>query len=88
MRRLLTFLTALVLLLGSLAIGVLAADLPFWRRAMQLPLAADDVYLPVATIGGDAPATAALPAAPARQSTRRHWNTPSARRATPDRAPC
>ena len=65
MRRLLTFLTAFALLLGSLAIGVLAADLPFWRRAMQLPLAADDVYLPVTMIGGDAPATAALPAAPA-----------------------
>jgi len=65
MRRLLTFLTALVLLLGSLAIGVLAADLPFWRRAMQLPLAADDVYLPVATIGADPPASALPPLAPA-----------------------
>ena len=65
MRRLLTFLTALVLLLGSLAVGVLAADLPFWRRAMQLPLAADDVYLPVTTIGGDSPASALPPPSPA-----------------------
>ena len=62
MRRLLTYLTAFVLLLGSLAIGVLAADLPFWRRALQLPLAADDVYLPVTMSGGDSPAVATLPA--------------------------
>ena len=61
MRRLLTFLTAFVLLLASLAIGVLAADLPFWRRAMQLPLAAGDAQLPVTTIGGEAPVTAVLP---------------------------
>ena len=54
MRRVLTFLTALALSLASLAVGVFTADLPFWRRAMQLPLAADEVYLPVVTIGADA----------------------------------
>ena len=35
MRRVLTFLTAAVLLLVSLGIGVFTADLPFWRRALQ-----------------------------------------------------
>ncbi len=54
MRRVLTFLTALALSLASLAVGVFTADLPFWRRAMQLPLAADEIYLPVVTIGADA----------------------------------
>ena len=68
MRRLLTFLTALVLLLGSLAIGVLAADLPFWRRAAQLPLAADESYLPLTTIGAEVPAVSALPVTMAQQS--------------------
>jgi CubicO group peptidase (beta-lactamase class C family) len=57
MRRVLTFLTAAVLLLVSLGIGVFTADLPFWRRALQLPLPADGAYLPVAVIG--APAAAA-----------------------------
>ena len=51
MRRVLTFLTAVVLLVVSLGIGVFTADLPFWRRALQLPLAADGVYLPVVVIG-------------------------------------
>jgi CubicO group peptidase (beta-lactamase class C family) len=51
MRRVLTFLTAIVLLLVSLGVGVFTADLPFWRRAVQLPLSADGAYLPVATIG-------------------------------------
>jgi len=51
MRRILTFLTAVVLLLVSLGIGVFTADLPFWQRALQLPLPADGTYLPVATIG-------------------------------------
>ncbi len=55
MRRVLTFLTALALSLTSLAVGVFTADLPFWRRAMQLPLRADELYLPVVTIGADAP---------------------------------
>jgi len=54
MRRLLTILTAVVLLLASLTIGVIAADLPFWRRAMQLPLSTDSLYLPV-SIGEAAP---------------------------------
>jgi CubicO group peptidase (beta-lactamase class C family) len=51
MRRLLTFLTAFGLVSASLAVGVFTADLPFWRRALQLPLPADTLYLPVAEIG-------------------------------------
>jgi CubicO group peptidase (beta-lactamase class C family) len=61
MRRVFTILTAFVLLLGSLAVGMLTADLPFWLRAMHLPLAADEVYLPEVSIGaatGGAPAVA------------------------------
>lgn len=60
MRRALTLLSAIVLLFVSLGIGVFTADLPFWRRALMLPLAADETYLPVATIGGSAP-TSAVP---------------------------
>ena len=56
MRRVLTFMTAIVLSLVSLGIGAFTADLPFWRRAFQLPLTADGAYLPVATIGATAPA--------------------------------
>jgi len=65
MRRVLTFLTAVVLLLVSLGIGVFTADLPFWRRALQLPLSADGAYLPVASIGAPVtrPAQDAAPAA-------------------------
>ena len=55
MRRLLTILAAIALPLISLAIGLLAADLPFWRRALQLPLNADAFYLPVAVIGAGEP---------------------------------
>ncbi|HEU4778803.1 MAG TPA: hypothetical protein VFS58_02880, partial [Steroidobacteraceae bacterium] len=51
MRRILTFLAAIVLLLVSLGVGVFTADLPFWRRAFQLPLPTGEAYLPVATIG-------------------------------------
>jgi CubicO group peptidase (beta-lactamase class C family) len=51
MRRVLTFLTAIALLLVSLGVGVFTADLPFWRRAFQLPLSADGAYLPMARIG-------------------------------------
>jgi CubicO group peptidase (beta-lactamase class C family) len=51
MRRVLTFLTAIALLLVSLAVGTFTADLPFWRRALQLPLPEGGVYLPVAVIG-------------------------------------
>ena len=59
MRRVLTYLTALVLSLASLAVGVFTADLPFWLRAMRLPLAADELYLPVVTMGADSPAPGA-----------------------------
>ena len=55
MRRVFTILTALALSLSSLAVGVFTADLPFWRRAMQLPLGADELYLPVVTVGADVP---------------------------------
>jgi CubicO group peptidase (beta-lactamase class C family) len=60
MRRVVTFLTATVLLLGSLAIGVFTAELPFWRRAFQLPLPPDGTYLPVAVIGNAEPAPLAV----------------------------
>jgi CubicO group peptidase (beta-lactamase class C family) len=67
MRRLLTYLAAFGLLSASLAVGVVTADLPFWRRAVQLPLPADTLYLPVVEIGGDAqPAPpVAVPGVPA-----------------------
>ena len=70
MRRLLTYLAAFWLVLASLAIGLFTADLPFWQRALQLPLAADTLYLPVAEIGGVAEAlpavvTAGVPSDPA-----------------------
>ena len=67
MRRVLTFLTAIVLLLVSLGVGVFTADLPFWRRAFQLPLSADGAYLPVASIGTPdaSPMPRADPATPA-----------------------
>jgi CubicO group peptidase (beta-lactamase class C family) len=64
MRRVLTIIAAIVLLVVSLGIGLFTADLPFWRRAMQLPLPADGIYLPVATLGDDAPAGALPVAAP------------------------
>ena len=51
MRRVLTFFTSAVLLVVSSGIGAFTADLPFWRRAFQLPLPPDAVYLPFATIG-------------------------------------
>jgi CubicO group peptidase (beta-lactamase class C family) len=60
MRRLLTFFLAFMVLAASLAIGAVAADLPFWRRALRLPLPADALYLPVVTIGADV-AGAAMP---------------------------
>jgi CubicO group peptidase (beta-lactamase class C family) len=66
MRRVLTFLTAAVLLLVSLGIGAFTADLPFWRRALQLPLPADGAYLPAASIGAPG-AKAAQNAAPANE---------------------
>lgn len=65
MRRILTFLTAIVLMLVSLGVGVFTADLPFWRRAFQLPLPADGAYLPVAMIGTPAPMESAGRATPA-----------------------
>jgi CubicO group peptidase (beta-lactamase class C family) len=63
MRRVLTFLTAAVLLLGSLGIGLFTADLPFWQRACQLPLPPDGTYPPVAIIGNADPAPQEPPAA-------------------------
>src|SRR5687767_203025 len=59
MRRVLTILSAIVLLLASLGIGVFTADLPFWRRALQLPLTGDSTYLPVAVLGQGSTAVAA-----------------------------
>jgi CubicO group peptidase (beta-lactamase class C family) len=59
MRRVLTFLTATVLLLGSLGIGAFTADLPFWQRAFQLPLPPDGAYPPFAVIGNAEPAALA-----------------------------
>jgi hypothetical protein len=50
MRRILTFFTTAVLLLMSLGIGLFTADLPFWRRAMDLPLAANENYIPTTRI--------------------------------------
>lgn len=50
MRRLLTFSTAAVLLLMSMGIGLFTADLPFWRRAIDLPLAASESFVPTARI--------------------------------------
>jgi CubicO group peptidase (beta-lactamase class C family) len=47
-------------LLGSLGIGLFTADLPFWRRAFQLPLPPDGAYLPVAIIGDSDPAPLAV----------------------------
>ena len=69
MRRVLTILTAIVLSLGSLAVGLLTADLPFWQRALELPLDADEIYLPVAHLGPalpqeSSPARASPPAEP------------------------
>src|SRR5262245_15413817 len=51
MRRVLTILTAVLLSAASLAVGLFTADLPFWQRALQLPLDQDEIYLPVAVIG-------------------------------------
>jgi CubicO group peptidase (beta-lactamase class C family) len=67
MRRVLTFLTAIALCLVSLGVGVFTADLPFWQRALQLPLPPDGAYLPVAGIGVPRaePAREAVPGAPA-----------------------
>ena len=64
MKRVLTFLMTFLLVVGSLAVGVFTADLPFWQRAFELPLAPDGAYLPSATIGRDVPvALAAVPPA-------------------------
>jgi CubicO group peptidase (beta-lactamase class C family) len=56
MRRVLTFILVAALVVASLGIGAFTADLPFWQRAFQLPLAPDEGYLPVATIGLAEPA--------------------------------
>jgi CubicO group peptidase (beta-lactamase class C family) len=67
MRRVLTILTAIVLVAGSLAVGTLTADLPFWRRAFDLPLASSENYLPTLEIG-PAPFGVELAADPAHNS--------------------
>jgi CubicO group peptidase (beta-lactamase class C family) len=65
MRRVLTILTAIVLLLVSLGIGAFTADLPFWQRALELPLPAGGVYLPTASLGeATNPGAAPWPLAP------------------------
>jgi CubicO group peptidase (beta-lactamase class C family) len=51
MRRVLTILMPAALLLASLCIGVFTADLPFWRRAIDLPLEANEAYVPTVRIG-------------------------------------
>lgn len=51
MRRVLTILTAVVLVAGSLTVGTLAADLPFWRRAFDLPLGPTEIFNPTTMIG-------------------------------------
>jgi CubicO group peptidase (beta-lactamase class C family) len=65
MRRVLTILTAILLLIVSLGIGLFTADLPFWRRAFQLPLPEGEVYLPRASLGPTVNAAAPLPSGPA-----------------------
>jgi CubicO group peptidase (beta-lactamase class C family) len=62
MRRVLTILTAVALSVASLAVGLFTADLPFWQRALRLPLAQDETYLPAAPIGAGTP-SAPLPRA-------------------------
>ncbi|MEJ0086590.1 MAG: serine hydrolase domain-containing protein [Pseudomonadota bacterium] len=67
MHRVLIILTAIVLVVGSLAVGTLTADLPFWRRAFDLPLASSENYFPTLDVGR--PATGAVTAVdPARNS--------------------
>jgi CubicO group peptidase (beta-lactamase class C family) len=65
MRRVLTILTAIVLVAGSLAVGALTADLPFWRRAFDLPLSSSENYRPTLAIG-PAPSGAYAAVDPAR----------------------
>jgi CubicO group peptidase (beta-lactamase class C family) len=67
MRRVLTILTSIVLVVASLAVGTLTADLPFWRRAFDLPLATSENYLPTLDIG--TPAWGALDAVDASANT-------------------
>jgi CubicO group peptidase (beta-lactamase class C family) len=67
MRRVLTILTTIVLVVGSLAVGTLTADLPFWRRAFDLPLASSENYQPTLEIG-PAPSAGHVPVDPARNS--------------------
>ncbi|MEO8061771.1 MAG: serine hydrolase [Pseudomonadota bacterium] len=59
MRRVITILTAIVLVVASLAVGSLTADLPFWRRAFDLPLSSSENYLPTLEIGVEPVDTAA-----------------------------
>jgi len=64
MRRVITILTAIVLVVASLAVGSLTADLPFWRRAFDLPLSSSENYRPTLEIG-PAPSGAAVAIDPA-----------------------
>lgn len=61
MRRVLTFLTAIALLLVSLCIGLVTADLPFWRRAFDLPLGPGETYVPTLRTGASPGTTAHAP---------------------------
>ena len=86
-----------VLLLVSLGIGVFTADLPFWRRALQLPLPpAASTYPPPssATARGRSPQPAARRPRPARgldaagRLADRRSKRPRIARAPRARAPC
>ncbi len=90
MRRVLTILTAIVLLIVSMGIGVFTADLPFWQRALQLPLPVGEVYLPTAPSARRDRAflNRGRRAGAGSRGLRPRWSRPRAGRVAPDRAPC
>jgi CubicO group peptidase (beta-lactamase class C family) len=51
MRRVITLLTAVGVVCLSVGLGVITADLPFWRRALELPLAPGEHFPPSALLG-------------------------------------